>query len=150
MPQSVNLDFQTGIAPDTLVYGLVRWVNWDGWKIAPAGFHAATGLPLVEFTSDAFTWRLGLARQVTDAFAAAIEVTHETPKDQTVTALDPYDGFTTLGLGGTFTHPSGLEIGGGLGVSWLGDATAAVTGGPSARFAGNHAVGAQLRVGFAF
>ena len=55
MPQSVNLDFQTGIAPDTLVYGLVRWVNWDGWKIAPAGLPAATGLPLIEFDSDAFT-----------------------------------------------------------------------------------------------
>lgn len=152
MPRSVNLDFQTGIAPKTLVYGLVRWVNWDGWKVEPAGLYAATGLPLIEFGSDAFTYRLGLARQLTDAFAAAVEITHETAKNRTTTALDPYDGYTTLGLGGTFTHPSGLEIGGGVGYSWLGDATARLPlpGGASAHFADNHAVGARLRVGFAF
>ena len=78
MPQSVNLDFQTGIAPETLVYGLVRWVNWAGWSVEPAGLFAATGLPLIEFDSDAFTYRLGLARQLSEAFAAAVEITHET------------------------------------------------------------------------
>jgi len=150
MPQSVNLDFQTGIAPDTLVYGLVRWVDWGGWTVAPAGLQAATGEPLVEFTSSTYTLRLGLARQLTDTFAAAVEVTHETPKEQLATPLAPYDGFTTLGLGGTFSLPSGLEIGGGIGYSWLGAATASVPGGPSARFAGNRSIGAQLRIGLAF
>ena len=37
MPQSVNLDFQTGISPKTLLYGSVRWVNWDGWNVSPGG-----------------------------------------------------------------------------------------------------------------
>ncbi len=150
MPQSVNLDFQTGIAPRTLAYGLVRWVNWAGWKVEPAGLFAATGLPLIAFSSDAYTYRLGLARQLTDAFGAAIEVTHETARNQTTTALDPYDGFTTLGLGGSYALPSGLEIGGGLGYSWLGDATATLPTGASARFADNHALSARLRIGFSF
>jgi long-subunit fatty acid transport protein len=150
MPQSVNLDIQTGIAPKTLAYGLVRWVNWAGWKVEPAGLYAATGLPLIEFDSDAFTYRLGIARQLTDAVAAAVEVTHETAKNQTTTALDPYDGFTTLGLGGSYTHPSGLEIGAGVGYSWLGDATAVLPTGASATFADNHAVSARLRIGFSF
>ena len=35
MPQSVNLDLQTGIAPRTLLYGSVRWVNWKDWTVAP-------------------------------------------------------------------------------------------------------------------
>ena len=147
MPQSVNLDFQTGIAPGTLVYGLVRWVNWAGWSVEPAGLFAATGLPLIEFDSDAFTYRLGLARQFTEAFAAAVEITHETAKNQTTTPLDPYDGFTTLGVGGRWSHPSGLEIGAGVGYSWLGDATASLPTGASAHFADNHAVAARLRIG---
>jgi long-subunit fatty acid transport protein len=76
MPQSVNLDFQTGISARTLVYGSVRWVDWDGWTVAPAGLLAATGLPLISFESDAWTYRLGIGRQLTDAFSAGIEVAH--------------------------------------------------------------------------
>jgi long-chain fatty acid transport protein len=150
MPQSVNLDFQTGVAPRTLLYGLVRWVNWDGWQVAPAGLLAATGQPLIEFDSDAFTYRLGLARQLGDALAAAIEVTHETARNETTTPLDPYDGFTTLGVGGRYTTSAGVTLGAGLGYTWLGDATAAIPGGPSASFAGNHAVSARLSIGIGF
>ena len=73
MPQSVNLDFQTGVAPKTLLYGLVRWVNWAGWKVEPQGLFAATGLPLVEFDSNAFTYKLGIGRQFTDALSAGVE-----------------------------------------------------------------------------
>jgi long-subunit fatty acid transport protein len=43
MPQSVNLDFQTGVAPKTLVYGSVRWVNWKDWTVAPEGFARSAG-----------------------------------------------------------------------------------------------------------
>lgn len=150
MPQSVNLDVQTGIAPGTLAYGLVRWVNWDGWTVAPAGLEAATGLPLIELGADVVTWRIGLARQLAPAFAAAVEVTRESARGDPTTALDPYDGFTALALGGTYTHASGLEIGGGLGYGWLGGATAVLPSGASARFAGSRAVSASLRVGFDF
>ncbi|MCP4822109.1 MAG: hypothetical protein GY883_23245, partial [Shimia sp.] len=31
-PESVNLDFQTGIAADTLLFGSVRWVGWEGFN----------------------------------------------------------------------------------------------------------------------
>lgn len=150
MPQSVNLDFQAGIAPGTLAYGLVRWVGWDGWTIAPQGLAAATGLPLVTFDSDAFTWRVGVARQITPRFGAAIEVTHETPRNRAMTALDPYDGFTALAVGGQWRHPSGIEIGAGVGYGWLGAATAMLPSGASADFAGNHALSGRLRLGVSF
>ena len=150
MPQSLNLDFQTGIAPGTLVYGLVRWVNWDGWTVAPAGLLAATGQPLIAFDDDAFTYRLGLARQLTDRLGAAVEIAHETARGQTTTPLDPYDGFTTLAVGGTLGLAAGLELGAGLGYTWLGDATAVVPGGASARFVDNHAVSARLHLGLRF
>jgi long-chain fatty acid transport protein len=150
MPQSVNLDLQTGIAEDMLLYGLVRWVNWDGWKVQPAGLYAATGLPLIEFDSDSFTYRLGVARQFTDALSAGVEVTHETPKNTVSTALDPYDGFTSLGLGAAYTRPSGLTVGGGVALSLLGDADVVGPGGVTARFSGNRALAARLKVGLAF
>ncbi|MFX5738453.1 outer membrane protein transport protein, partial [Acinetobacter baumannii] len=35
-PQSVNVDFQTGIAEKTLAYMNLRWVNWKKFNIRPA------------------------------------------------------------------------------------------------------------------
>ena len=35
-PQSVQLDFQTGVAPKTLVFGYVRWVDWTEFNVTPA------------------------------------------------------------------------------------------------------------------
>jgi len=37
-PQSVNLDFQSGIMADTIAFGNVRWVQWSKFAIRPAQF----------------------------------------------------------------------------------------------------------------
>ena len=37
-PQSVNLDFQTGIMADTVAFANVRWVNWKDFSIQPYKF----------------------------------------------------------------------------------------------------------------
>ena len=59
MPQSVNLDFQTGVTAKTLLYGSVRWADWEGWSVAPEGFVSLTGEPLVEFEHDTWRYQLG-------------------------------------------------------------------------------------------
>ena len=99
MPQSVNLDFQTGINAKTLLYGSVRWVDWDGWSVAPAGLDAVAGPLLITFESDAWTYRLGIGRQLTDALSAGFEVAHETAIDTMKSPLSPYDGYTALSVG---------------------------------------------------
>ena len=43
VPQSVNLEFQTGIAANTLLFGSVRWVDWAVFDITPVGFGASAG-----------------------------------------------------------------------------------------------------------
>ena len=42
VPQSVNLDFQTGVAKGTLLFGQVRWVNWDGFEVRPQSLDSVT------------------------------------------------------------------------------------------------------------
>ncbi|MDR0068382.1 transporter, partial [Acinetobacter sp. 11520] len=37
-PQSVNLDFQTGIMANTVAFANVRWVNWKDFAIRPYKF----------------------------------------------------------------------------------------------------------------
>ena len=40
-PQSVSLDFQTGVAPKTLVFGSIRWVDWSEFRIDPPLYEQA-------------------------------------------------------------------------------------------------------------
>ena len=148
MPQSVNLDFQTGIDPSTLLYGSIRWVNWKNWTVAPDGFQAIAG-DLVKFDSDALTFRLGVGRQFTDSFAAAIEVSHETAKGDNMTPLVTYDGYTAITVGGTVTLASGIDVSAGLAYDFLGSATAEANG-VTARFDDSRAVATALRIGYRF
>lgn len=150
MPQSVNLDFQTGLTPRTLLYGSVRWVDWKGWTVAPPGLDAVAG-PLIEFESDAWTWRLGIGRQLTDAMSAAVIVTHETAVDTMMSPLSPYDGFTALSLGSSYALPSGATLSGSVSWSALGEAQVATPLYPEpTTFDDNHAVAAQLRLAIPF
>lgn len=62
-PQSVNLDFQTGIAQDTLLFGGIRWAEWSEFDITPIGYQGATGgASLVSYDNDVFTYTLGVGR----------------------------------------------------------------------------------------
>ena len=150
MPQSVNLDFQTGVAADTLVYGGVRWVNWEGWTVAPEGLMEITGLPLVQFENDTFTYKLGIGRQITERVSAAFEVSHETAKNDDKSALEPYDGYTAVALGGTYAFPSGLDLTGAVSYNFLGNAPEVVENGVSASFEDNRALAVAVRVGWRF
>ena len=39
-PESVNLDFHTGLPAQNFLYGSLRWVNWQDFKIQPTQFAA--------------------------------------------------------------------------------------------------------------
>jgi long-chain fatty acid transport protein len=150
MPQSVNLDLQTGLGARTLLYGSLRWVDWNGWSVAPEALDAVAG-PLVQYQSDAWTWRIGVGRQLTETVSAAVELAHETPVDMVLTPLSPFDGFTALSVGSRYRHRTGVTLSGSVGYTWLGDSEVTTPGLPEpVAFEGSHAVSAQLRIGMDF
>lgn len=66
-PQSVNLEFQTGVAKDTLLFGSVRWVDWSEFDITPNDYQILTGgRSLVSYNGDIVTYTLGLGRRLND------------------------------------------------------------------------------------
>ncbi|WP_171210697.1 OmpP1/FadL family transporter [Ruegeria sp. HKCCA5426] len=140
-PQSVNLDFQTGVAPKTLVFGSIRWVDWPQTVLAPTNYVAITGSNLVDYEDDTFTYTLGVGYQFSEAFSGAVSVGYEPSTDALVSNLGPTDGFWSLGLGGTYSFEQ-AQISGGIRYTDIGDATT-TTGG---QFSGNSAwsVGLQL------
>ncbi|NDV00641.1 OmpP1/FadL family transporter [Pseudoroseicyclus tamaricis] len=141
-PQSVNIDFQTGIAPDTLLLAGVRWAEWTATDINIG----QTGSDLIDYSHDVFTYRLGIGRRFSDVLAASATISYESADDELASNLAPTDGRTGISLGATYTMGA-AEISGGINYTFLGDATAELTG---AEFDNNHSLGYGLSVAYRF
>ncbi len=48
-PQSVNIDFQTGVAANTLAFANIRWVHWDQFVVTPKFLNSASGNNLIDY-----------------------------------------------------------------------------------------------------
>lgn len=144
-PQSVNLDFQTGVAPKTLLFGSVRWVDWPQLAYAPPVYFNNVGAALVDYDTSTFTYSLGLGYQFNDQFSGAVTLGYETDEGEPVSNLGPTDGFWSIGLGGTYSLEK-AQISAGVRYTDIGDATADGAGGVTADFTGNSAwsVGFQI------
>lgn len=150
-PQSVNLEFQTGVAEDTLVFGSVRWVDWTGFNIRPADYATLTmGGSLVAFASDTVTYSLGVGRRLNDQWSVAAVIGYEDQTDDLKTNLAPTDGQKSIGLAATYTRDN-MKITGGIRYVKIGDAnTRAGAVAPAGIFTGNDALALGVKVGFTF
>lgn len=139
--EAVNLDFQTGIATDTLVFGQIRWVDWKATDISPAFYPK-----LVAYRHDYYTLSAGVGHRFSDSWAGAITVGYENDDGAIASNLAPHDGMLSLGLGATYTAgPAEVTLG--ARYFWLGDATTQTLG---AEFADSSALGLGLRVAYNF
>lgn len=144
IPQSVNLEFQTGVAADTLLFGSIRWVDWKAFDISPPNFPAN---PLVSYDSNRTTYTLGVGRRFNENWSGAVVLGHEASSGDFTGNLGPTDGYDSLSLAGTYTNGN-MKITGGIRYVKIGDAT---TSAPvSGSFTDNSGVGFGVRVGFNF
>ena len=150
-PQSLNLEFQTGIAADTLLFGGVRWTDWSSFEIAPAQYAALTGgSKLLSYNDDIYTYSLGVGRRITEAWAVAASVAYEKQVGGYASNLGPTDGQKSIALAATYTRDN-MKITTGIRYVDIGDAqTRAGAAAPAARFAGNDAIAFGVKVGFNF
>lgn len=151
-PQSVNLDFQTGIAPGTLLFGGIRWVEWSEFDITPQVYQSLTmGGSLVSYDDDTITYSLGLGRQLNDQWSVAGSIAFEPSTGGFASNLGPTDGFTRLGLGATYAASDAMEIGFGVTYAFIGDAETTLDGTNAAGiFEDNNGWGGGIRVGYRF
>lgn len=140
IPQSLNLEFQSGIAEDTLLFGSVRWQDWSEFDITPVV--GGNPLTLIDYQSDYVTYTLGLGRRFNDSWSGAVTLAHEPATGDIQGNLAPRDGYTSVGIGATWTHEN-TEISGGVRYIRLGDATTQTIG---ASFTDNDAMAFGLRV----
>jgi long-chain fatty acid transport protein len=150
-PQSVNLDFQTGVAEDTLLFGNIRWVDWTQFTIDPVFFGSrANGAGLVNL-EDTVTYTLGVGRRFNETWSGSFSLTYEPKTDRLVSPLSPYDGRFGTTVGVVYNRDN-MKVTGGVNYSWLGDADPE-TGTPDAQRASmrdNTSVGVGVKVGWSF
>lgn len=141
-PQSVNLEFQTGVAKDTLVFGSIRWVDWTAFNITPP----ILGQSIVSHDDDTFTLNLGVGRRFNEHWSGAVLFGYEKTQGAPVGNLGPTDGFKSIGLAATYTVDK-IKITGGIRYVDIGDATTKVVG---SDFSGNDGIGFGMRIAYSF
>jgi len=144
-PQSINLEFQSGIAKDTLFFGSIRWVDLSKFAIAPPLFTGVTAAPIVEFSEDFITVTGGIGRKITERFDLAFLVRYTPMTNQELPTFGPIDGDISY-----FIAPSiqlgQVKVTAIVGYSDLG----AATNFAGTRFDDGEVVTAGLRLGYSF
>jgi long-chain fatty acid transport protein len=141
-PQAINLDFQTGVAANTLVFGQIRWADWTDTRIVvpPAD-------PLISYDDDRISYTLGVARKFNDSWSGALSVGYEKDLGAVQSTLSPTDGYVSLGLAAIYTTGN-MEITTGVRYVDIGNA---VTGNPAlGRFQDNEALALGVKLGWTF
>ena len=119
-PQSVNFEFQTGISARNLVYGSVRWVNWQDFIIQPPQlevvldyaamdpqYRELAHLNLIDYQKDQWSGKFGFAHQFNPTLLTGLEYIWDQGSGNPASTLNPSDGYQGIGLGGMYNvNPS--------------------------------------------
>lgn len=151
-PEAWNLDFQTGIAANTLVFGQIRHAVYSQTILTPDFFGSATGGASITDIEDGTSYSIGVGRKFSDAFSGSISLGYEGEEsDDLVSPLSPTNGLISVSVGGQYTMDN-LVFSGGIRYTMLGDARPE-TGTPDtarAQFTDGDALSVGLSVGYRF
>ena len=174
-PQSVNIDFQTGVAEKTIAYMNLRWVNWKDFNIRPTQYNALTasyldeltggaykqGVDLDSYQKDQYNAIIGIGHQLTDKWSFATDVGWDSGTGDPASTLGPMKGSWSFGVGTQFNPAPNYLIAAGVKYYWLGDAKSEdgayylpIDGikelAEQAVFKNNHAIAYGLKIGYRF
>lgn len=109
LPESWNLDFQTGVNPTTLLTAKVRYVPWSDFDIRPPTYGDATALrnngtplPIVSYDKDQWSAEVGLGKKLSDKLSIAGNVGYDSGAGNPATSLGPVKGYYSVGLGAKY------------------------------------------------
>jgi long-chain fatty acid transport protein len=155
-PEAWNLDFQTGIAANTLLFGSIRYAAYEETILSPEYFDIAVdpatpGSSITDIDSG-FAYSLGVGRRFSDVLSGSLSAGWEPEgSDDLVSPLSPTNGNTWVAIGAQYTMGD-VILSGGVRYTWLGDARPE-TGTPDvphADFTGNSALAVGMSVAYRF
>lgn len=145
LPQAVTLDFQSGVAADTLVFGSIRWSEWSAYDVRPPLFLGATGQSVATILDDIWAFNIGVGRRLNEQFSVFARVGYEDRNKSVVSRLAPTDGRRSIGVGGSYTAGNATWTGA-LEYIDIGDARDSA----GTQFSGGDALAAGVTVSFGF
>ena len=151
-PESFNLEFQSGVAANTLVFGSIRYAKWTQFDYAPP-VHAALGQgSLQSYDDDTISYALGVGRKFSDQWSGALSIGYEAATAGFAGDLAPTNGSKSIGIGGTYTADA-FKITGGVRYIMLGDAETehpVVAGIAGSEFTDNSAIAIGIKISTSF
>lgn len=139
LPESYNLDFQTGVNPTTLLTAKVRYVPWSDFDIRPPTYGDATAiqnngvpLPIISYSDDQWSAEVGLGKRVSDRLALSGSVGWDSGAGNPASTLGPIEGYWSLGLGAKYNVTPEWSVSVGGKYLKFGDATANLPNGMTA------------------
>lgn len=165
-PQSLNVDFQTGIAKNTLAFANARWVDWSAFKVRPNEFGQLAnvvgqrigkpdGFNLVEFSKDQYALTLGVARKFNERWTGTASVGYDSGAGNPTTVFGAVEGNKNMGLGVQFSPDKNTFISAGVKYLKSGDAKGQIapqagTDAYVAEYGDNDAWAYGLKMGYRF
>ena len=151
-PEVLMLEFQSGVAANTLVFGSIRQAKWENAQVKMS---AAYGNAQLSDFDNSTTYTLGVGRKFSDSFSASLSASMDTGDGDDASLLAPTGGSAAISLGGKYTLNNGMAISGGVShrvydsATWYGRG-AVLGGGDDVTFGDNSVttLGMKLSVSF--
>ena len=147
VPEATTVNFQTGIAKDTLLMASAHKVSWGAGQITVVAPNPA--LNIGSDFSDTTSYSLGLGRKLSEATSASL--TYSWEKGAGATSTSPFtmsNGSQTLS-GGVSHKIGAVTISAGLSYTKAGDVTVNASG-LSATYTGNNVKAFGVKIGYSF
>ena len=152
VPQSMTLNFQSGVAEDTLMFGSIHKVDWDTAQITIPANNNAKAINTAFASRTAYS--VGIGRKINDSIS--VLGSYSTEDGGGATSADPFtltDGSQTLGLGVRYTRDN-MTVSGGYSYTKVGDVKVTSAAAPgvnlTADYKNNEVSGIGLKIGFSF
>lgn len=145
VPESYTLNFQTGIAKDTLLFGEIRHSVWSESDVLVPAIGAPIGPNLSNF-DNITSFDLGVGRKLTEKLSVFTSLNYERRIDGITGNLAPIDGRQAITIGGSYTEGK-VKFTGGIRYTRLGDVTTTTFGNS---FDDNSSISLGFKVGYSF
>ena len=119
---AISLNFQTGIAEDTLLFGNIRRSSWKDNQVKVP---TAAGPAEISSFSDGDSYSLGIGRKINDDLSLSISGFYDGSSGGSISELAPTGATKTLSLGGKYAISDNADLSFGGSYSQRGDALTA-------------------------
>lgn len=156
-PESLNLNFQTGVAANTLLFGSVRYARYSDTIVSPTGFDTVVGATTsgdsLSDLDDSVDFEVGIGRRFNDKWSGSLAIGYQSDgDDDLVSPLAPTNGTKYISLGARYNLNEKITVSGGVRYTALGDALPE-TGTPDVArgdFSNNSAISAGFKIAYKF